>query len=438
MAGDENKRSGTEPDSGAEGSEAPVSGSEGTAAHSPPPEPTSESEAETPLSAELPTAAEPGLAAEPDAIEERTAAEEDSGGAASSIPEEGPETAPVPSLSVPAASDASPRAAPRARTPLLPRLVPYLVVFAIGALISIGAAFILNLLAGGRPEIRGDLEERLASLDARTAAVERRQERDSTSLGTLAERFGTAETHVRQAVSAVREVEKALAALPSAVAPAAGGSAPEPADLGPLVARLEALEQKLEQGSGAPAAGEAEPSGAAVDFARAQAAAIVAGRLVKEIERGDPYSHELDALASLGIDQAALVPLETFSKTGVTSPRRLSEEFARLAPSILAAERKSGDDNLVERLKGYASNLVQIERTDDPAAKDIPSLVARIKLALAHDHVAEAYSLWSELPEAARTVSESFGTAAKNRLDALDAARSFEAGAVAALGKPKS
>jgi hypothetical protein len=82
--------------------------------------------------------------------------------------------------------------------------------------------------------------------------------------------------------------------------------------------------------------------------------------------------------------------------------------------------------------------LVQIERAGDLDSTDLPGLVARIKFALAHDHVGEAYTLWNELPEAAKTSSESFGTPAKDRLDTLDAARSIEAGAVAALSKPKS
>jgi hypothetical protein len=42
------------------------------------------------------------------------------------------------------------------------------------------------------------------------------------------------------------------------------------------------------------------------------------------------------------------------------------------------------------------------------------------------------------LPSAAVTKSESWGEAAKARLDAINAARSIEAEAVAVLGKPKS
>jgi hypothetical protein len=425
MAGDENKRSeaGTEPETGAGGSEPSAPRSEPSAGHSESPadeSPPSETEADKSVPEAAPTSAHGEETTGPGPLEAAAT--------------------PVEPVSAAAQSPADSDPTRRTRAPLLPRLVPYLVVFAIGALVSIGAAFILSLLAGPPTENRGDIDQRLAALDARATALERKQELDSTTLGALADRFGAAETHARQAVAAVREVEKALAARPPSAESTGGATSAEPVDLGPLAARLQAIEQQLDQdrtmfssgGSGA------ETSGAAAEIARAQATAIVAGRLVQEVERGEAYHHELNALLALGVDESKLAPLRTFADTGVASLRRLADEFARLAPAILAAERKGDDDGVVERLKGYASRLVQIERAGDLDSKDLHGLVARIKFALAHDHVGEAYALWKELPEVAKTSSESFGTPAKDRLDTLDAARSIEAGAVAALSKPKS
>lgn len=423
MAGDENKRSeaGTEPEAGAAGSEPSAPRSELSAGHSESPAdepPRSETEADISMPDTAPASGRGEETTGPGPIEK--AAD------------------PVEPVATPAESSAD--STRRARAPLLPRLVPYLVVFAIGALVSIGAAFILSLLAGPPTENRGDIDQRLAALDARATALERKQELDSTTLAALADRFGATETHARQAAAAVREVEQALAARTPSPEPTGGATSAEPVDLGPLAARLEAIEQQLEQdrtsfrssGSGA------ETAGAAAEIARTQATAIVAGRLVQEVERGDAYQHELNALFALGVDEAKLAPLRNFADTGVASLRRLADEFARVAPAILATERKGGEDSVVERLKGYASRLVQIERAGDLDSTDLHGLVARIKFALAHDHVGEAYALWNELPEGAKTSSESFGTPAKARLDTLDAARSIEAGAVAALSKPKS
>ncbi|MCI0467980.1 MAG: hypothetical protein L0Y57_13420, partial [Beijerinckiaceae bacterium] len=66
------------------------------------------------------------------------------------------------------------------------------------------------------------------------------------------------------------------------------------------------------------------------------------------------------------------------------------------------------------------------------------AIVTRIETALADHDVELAYKGWSELPDPARRVSQGWGEAARARFDALNAARSIEAGAVAILGKPKS
>jgi hypothetical protein len=420
MAGDESKRSEarTEPEGGAGTGEGSGSPSEPLANASQAPEGAAPSE---------PAAAvEPGTTDEPAAERSEAAEPAAATEAATSVPAE---EAAVPASPLEAGAE------PRARTPLLPRLIPYLVVFALGALLTIGAAFIMNILGGPPPETRGELDQRLAALDERAAALEAKQAQDRVTLGALADRFGGAETHARQASAAVREVEKALAARATS---GGDGTSHAPVDLGPLAARLAAIEQRLEQDTAASGADAGAVAAAGIAQAQVQATAIVAGRLVQEVERGDAYLHELNALLALGVDESELGPLRPFATTGVASLRRLADDFAKLAPAVLATERKGTDASLVERLKGYASNLVQIERAGDLAGTDVHALVARIKFALAHDHVADAYALWSQLPEAAKIASERFGTSAKNRLDALEAARSIESGAVAALGKPKS
>jgi hypothetical protein len=304
------------------------------------------------------------------------------------------------------------------------RLVPYLAVFVLGALLVLGAGLGLSYL-GGLLESRGEIEQRLVALHERAAALELKQELGSRSLAALEARFGTAEADSRRASAAVLEVEKTLAARPAAAAADGDGTASEPVDLGPFAARLDVIEKKLEENAGA------------ADTARAQAA-IVAGRLVQEVERGAPYLHELDALVAFGVDESALAPLRAGADTGVASPQRLSEEFAQLAPAILASEHEDGDAGIAERLKGYASHLVQIERLDERESKTVRGLVARIEAALGQGQIADAYALWNELPEAAQASSESFGTSAKKRLDASGAARALESSTLAAIGKPKS
>jgi hypothetical protein len=422
MAGDETKRfeAGTGPEAGSGASESSV--------------PQVEPGAQAPSSAE-PGALAPGADDGTPEIERQETAAPSLGGSEEPTSPAAELTANELSMSSP---PPPPPHEPAARKPLLTRLVPYLIVFALGALISIGGAFLMYLLGGSAPDESGGIERRLAALDDRATALERKQEQAGTTLAMLAERSGAAEADARRAAAAVRELEKALAARPGPEDRTAGDAAGAAVDLGTLGARLTAMEQKLEHDKSVLDTAKAGAAASTASGGIAHATAIVAGRLVQEVARGEPYLHEIEALRAIGIDEAALAPLEPYATNGVTSLHHLADIFARLAPAVLATEHKGADDSLVERLKGYASNLVQIERAGDSPGKDVRTLVVRIKNALAHDHVPDAYAAWADLPDAAKAVSESFGTATKNRLDALDAARSIESGAVAALGKPKS
>lgn len=415
MAGDETERpqAGKEPD--------PATGS----SNGSPPEEEAQGSA-------VPSAAEPSQPEEPTSVPEDEVV---------ARPPEIPPPAPVEPVVPPLPPVTEPTVpGPRpARPSILPRLLLYLVIFALGALVSIGAAFILSFLAGPPSQVGSDLEPRLSASDTRVAALEHKQGATATSLNAIEARLRAVEATAAQAAGAAREAEKALAARSSAEAGAEAGSNPAP-DLGPLVARLDALERRLEE-QRVSLVGQhgAEARDGSGDAAKAHAVAIVAGRLIQEIDRGEAFTHEVGTLAALGVDDAKLAPLRVFAGAGVASAHRLGETFARLTPAILSTERGGSEEtSLVERLKGYASNLVHVERTEDLESNELRGLVARIKLALAHGHADDAYRLWTELPDPARAVSEGFGTAAKNRLDTLNTARSIEADAVAALGKPKS
>jgi hypothetical protein len=297
--------------------------------------------------------------------------------------------------------------------------------------------------------------ERIAALNARIDAIEGKEDAASAAtrkaLSAMETRVAAAEGAAGKATelanAAQADAQKAFESRPAAQEPAPG-PAPAMPDLGPLEARIGTLEQKLAPLESALAAPKADlrpqqnrADAAAGEGSRAQAVAIVAESLLRKLDSGGQFSGELAALENLGVPQASLAPLHTASDSAVLSERQLTARFATLVPGIIASEsakQASADESFLDRLTRNAKGLLRIRRVGDAEAGGVQGFVARIENALADHDLEAAYKAWKELPGTATTQSENWGEAAKARLDALNAARSIEADAVAVLGKPKS
>lgn len=333
-------------------------------------------------------------------------------------------------------------------------LFPALAATAIvGALLGLGGTFGLRFLGGS--QINGAVpDERLAALSARIDSIESKVDASAsrTALSAIESRAAAAESTANKAAesanSVLADVQKALAARPAAQESGSGSAPAEVFDPAPLEARIDVIEQKLAPLASALAAPKGDlrvqqdrETPVVEKGSHAQAIAIVAQSLLRKLDRGGPFSGELIALENLGVAPAALEPLRAVSASGVSSERQLAAQFATLAPQIIAsssAKQAGEDEGFLDRLTRNAKGMVHIRRVGEPEGTDAPSLVTRIENALADHDVEAALNLWKELPSPAVTKSESWGEAAKARLDALNAARSIEADAVAVLGKSKS
>ena len=332
-------------------------------------------------------------------------------------------------------------------------LFPALAATAVaGAILGFGGTLGLRYFGGS--QFNG-FAERIAALNARIDAIEGKEDAASaasrTALSAMETRVAAAENVANKAVksanSAQADAQKALASPPAAQEPASG-PAPAVPDLGPLEARIGTLEQKLAPLESALAAPKADLSPQqdrekteAGQGSPAQAIAIVAESLLLKLDSGEQFSGELAALENLGVPQASLAPLRAASESSVSNERQLTARFATLVPGIIASEsakQASADEGFLDRLTRNAKGLLRIRRVGDSEAAGVQGFVARIENALADHDLEAAYKAWKELPSAATTQLESWGEAVKARLDALNAARSIEADAVAVLGKPKS
>ncbi len=289
--------------------------------------------------------------------------------------------------------------------------------------------------------------DRVAELNARADALERKSEASAAVLAALESRVAAVQSGAAKAAAstdaALSGLRAAFAARPAATTGAGQAEAP---DLGPVEEKIDALEKKLGSLDAVQqklAAIETSLAGAkadprAKDMSAAHSKGVVAASLVQLVSRGEPFANDVDALENLGVDPAKLAPLRAAAATGVASISNLSDEFAGLAPSLDTPEAPAPDSSILERLARDASSLVRIRRAGDPHDTDIPGRIAAIEGALARLDVAKAYAVWLQLPDAARVKSAKWGAAAKARLDALSTASAIEADAVTALGKPKS
>lgn len=333
-------------------------------------------------------------------------------------------------------------------------LFPALAATAIvGALLGLAGTFGLRFLEGS-PTKGADPDDRIAALSARIDSIESKVDASAsrTALAAIESRVATAESAADKAAeaasSSLADMQKALAARPASQGTEAGSAPAEIFDPGSLEARIDSIEQKLiplESALAAPKGDIRVPQERETPVvekgSHAPAIAIVAESILRKLDRGGSFSGELAALENLGVASASLEPLRAVSASGVSSERHLAAQFVALAPQIIAtATAKQGkeDEGFLDRLTRNAKGMVHIRRVGEVEGTDTQSLVARIENALADRDIEAAFGLWKELPSAAEAKSASWGEAAKARLDALSAARSIEADAVAVLGKPKS
>lgn len=342
----------------------------------------------------------------------------------------------------------------RAGDPVKQRaLFPALAATAIvGALLGTAGSYGLRYLPGA-PTSGAIADDRIAALSARLDSLQSKVDASASrsAVAAIESRAAAAESMANKATesvnSALADIQKALAARPASQESGAESTPAQAFDPGPLEARLDGIEQKLAPLEAALAAPKGDvrvqqdrETPVVEHGSQAHSIAIVAQSLLRKLDRGGPYAADLVALEKLGVPPASLEPLRGAAATGVASDRQLATQLAALAPQLIAvssAKEANEDEGFLDRLTRNAKGLVHVRRVGEMEGNDPRSLVTRIENALADHDIETAYGLWKELPSAAEAKSASWGEAAKARLDAVNAARSIEADAVAVLGKPK-
>ncbi|MER9304170.1 mitofilin family membrane protein [Mesorhizobium sp. M0293] len=253
------------------------------------------------------------------------------------------------------------------------------------------------------------LEQVKADVAALKSAVESGGAGDTAGLAALGDK--------------IKQIETAVAALGKA-----GGTAP--VDLGPLNeklagldaqvksageattaqdGRLTALEQSVSQLSGKVEAAAGQPK---------IALAIAASALKAALDRGAPFSAELETFAAISPDAPQLAALRPYAEKGVPTRAEIASQ-ADAAASAMVAAAAPVDENagFLQNLLSSAESLVKVRPIGAVEGAGAPEIVARMEAAVNQGDYAKALSEYDTLPQAAKAAGADFAGKLKARIE---------------------
>jgi len=201
--------------------------------------------------------------------------------------------------------------------------------------------------------------------------------------------------------------------------------------LNALEAREAALRRKQEElDRAAPAPAVAAPD-------EAVRVAMVALALRSAVERDDPFTAELAAARSLGLDEKVLAALEPFAATGVPTRDELFRGLAALLPELLRVSAPAGHDGgYLDRLQASAAKMMSIRPVGAQPGDDAATVIGRVEAKMRQQDLAGAVAELDKLAGPAKELAQPWRAKALARQDAVENARLIAFASMARLGEP--
>jgi hypothetical protein len=267
-----------------------------------------------------------------------------------------------------------------------------------------------------------ELDKRLAALEAASAEVAP----NDAAAKEAARRLATQVADLRTDVDAARgEISGHSARVAKLEARPANGEAP---DLSALAARLDKIEAALAAPKSETRVAAEKP--AAAD--NATAIAIIAEAAEDRLRAGAPLGPELAALQHLGVDPAALAPLQAVVN-GAPTNGALAASFSSVAPHVLAATSQAEKGSVTDRFLAHIHNLVRVRDLNETAGDDPQALVSQIEAESRRGDIGSALASFDKLPEAARQAAGDWPTLARASQAADAALQSVREAAIGRL-----
>lgn len=165
-------------------------------------------------------------------------------------------------------------------------------------------------------------------------------------------------------------------------------------------ARLDTLQQSI-----------GELSGRVDEAAETPATAVIiaASALKAAIERGAPFTVELDTLAALAPEAPQIADLRALAADGVPTRAQIAAEADAAANAMIAAARPVDPQaGVIDRLMGSAMSLVQVRPVGMVEGDGVPEIVARLDTAVQAGDYDRAITEYEALPEPAKAAGAAF------------------------------
>ncbi|MDM9627318.1 hypothetical protein QTL95_15525 [Rhizobium sp. S152] len=262
----------------------------------------------------------------------------------------------------------------------------------------------LTNLAAAPATDDGTLEKRLAALEAVAKAppVSAAAPTDTAAVDQLNQKIADLSAQLDQLRGTVTQVEQS----------APNGAAIEQ--------RLSEAEKKLD-----------EPRR---DVAVAQA--IAAAALKAAIDRGGPFTAELDTFAGVSPDDPAVADLRNFSETGVPSRAELIRQVPTVATAIVeSVANKDPNQNWSDRLMNSAKSLVSVRPVGNIEGDSVEAIAARMEDKVKNGDLPGAANEWTMLPADAKQASAAFKQSLEARIRVEDLVGGALSKAISGAGK---
>jgi hypothetical protein len=204
-------------------------------------------------------------------------------------------------------------------------------------------------------------------------------------------------------------------------------------DLANRIATLESQQEALRQKQ----EGLARATDAITAVDKAVRLATVAAALRSTVERNSPFTAELMAARSLGVDEKALASLAPFAATGLPTPGELYHDLSTLLPELRRLSLPPGKDlGYLGRLQASAVKMLHIRPVQNQPGDDPATIMGRIEFEMAQQDMEAMVVELAKLPAPARELARPWGTKVLARQNALAAAQRIATASLAQLGEP--
>jgi hypothetical protein len=354
----------------------------------------------------------------PDAATGATASKSDEAGRAQSAEQ------PKPGMKTTTSSATPPRAGESPQRGSMPLIAAGL----IGGVVALAGGGALQW-AGVLPSFGGNglaaLESRVNELTNQVAAMPApvdytgRLDALDQQVKQAAEAVAGGSAEAVEAIDArLKGLEDGLAAANSAIAAAPAGA---PVDLAPVNDRLASVEAEAQSGAAALAtAGDriaalektvGEISGKVAEQAEQPKAAlaIAASALKAAIERGEPFTTEIDTFAAVAPPSPQIDQLRQMAAAGVASRAAIEAAFPAAASAMVAAGKvEDPNAGILDKLISSAQSLVDVRPVGMVEGEGAAEIVARMEVHIKAGDYAAAAAEYDKLPEAAKAAGASF------------------------------